>query len=162
MKLQITRRKPVRSATYQNRILRYINLATFQTFCVCGFNYMTLCSDFTPVGIFDGAARRVGGGVYKWQAAGRGKQRQRVPCTLVALPVCLRTANEVVEQDTIVLDVIRRWLRCTRREKLRALFLYQFLVMFSVVIYLLCFSGWNIVPASDLYRTFWVVVWFKG
>jgi hypothetical protein len=63
-------------------------------------------------------------------------QRQRVPCTLVALPVCLRTANEVVEQNNIVLDVIRR---CTRREKLRSLFIYQFLVMFSVVIYLLCF-----------------------
>jgi len=68
-------------------------------------------------------------------------QRQRVPCTLVALPVCLRTANEVVEQDNIFLDVIRRWRRRTRREKLRSLFIYQFLVMFSVVIYLLCFSG---------------------
>lgn len=68
-------------------------------------------------------------------------QRQSEPCTLVALPVCLRTANEVVEQGSIVLDVIRRWRRCTRREKLRSLFIYQFLVMFSVVIYLLCFSG---------------------
>lgn len=68
-------------------------------------------------------------------------QRQRVPCTLVALPVCLRTANEVVEQDNIVLDVIRLWRRCTRREKLRSLFIYQFFVMSSVVIYLLCFSG---------------------
>jgi hypothetical protein len=64
-------------------------------------------------------------------------QLKRVSCTLVALPVCLRTANEAVEQDNIVFDVIRR---CTRREKLRSLFI-QFLVMFSVVIYVLCFSG---------------------
>jgi hypothetical protein len=72
-------------------------------------------------------------------------QRKRVPCTLVALPVCLWTANEAAEQDNIVFDVIRRWLRCTRRENLGSLFIYQFLVVFSVVICLLCFSGWNIV-----------------
>jgi hypothetical protein len=71
-------------------------------------------------------------------------QRQRMPCTLVALPVCLRTANEVVEQDNIVLDITRRWPRCTRREKLRSLFIDQFLVTFIVVIYLLCFLGGEI------------------
>jgi len=66
MKLQmLARRKPVRSATYQNHLLRYINLATVQTFCVSDFNYMALCSDFTPVGIFDGAARWAGGRMYK-------------------------------------------------------------------------------------------------
>jgi hypothetical protein len=66
MKLQgLARCKPVRSATYQNRLLRHINLATVQNFSVSDFNYMTLCSDFTPVGIFDGAARWVGRGVYK-------------------------------------------------------------------------------------------------
>jgi high-affinity nickel permease len=64
-----------------------------------------------------------------------------MPCTLVALPVCLRTANEVDEQENIVLDVVRRWRRRTRREKLRSLFIYQFLVVFSVVIYLLFFLG---------------------
>jgi hypothetical protein len=68
-------------------------------------------------------------------------QRQSVLCTLVALPVCLRTANEVVEQESIVPDVIRRWRQRTRREKLRSLFIYQFLVTFSVVIYLLCFPA---------------------
>ena len=69
--------KPVRSAIYQNLLLRCINLATVQTFCVSDFNYMTLCSDFTPVGIFDGAAGPAGGGIVQMISRREGKYSDR-------------------------------------------------------------------------------------
>jgi hypothetical protein len=68
----------------------------------------------------------------------RSDERQRWPCTAVALTVYLCAANEAVEQRSIVRDVGTRLRRCVERENFTELSVYCLLALFSAVVQLFC------------------------